>query len=544
MKKIKHFIIKRKLLSGIIILLILIISYSIYSRYSSSSGTTSYVYAKAEIKDIVTTITGTGQVSASDQVDIKSKVSGDIIYLNKEINGTNIAKGTLIAKIDTRDAEIALENAKIAYEKLVKPADQSTLLQNVSNLNDALANNKKSYEDGFNAVTDSLVDFPPIINGLNSMFYDTNGYLKSENIRNLGITALNYQSEAGITFDKAKVKYENFLTQYKNLSRNDATSTIESFVTDAYLVARNISEAVKSAQNAIEYARKQKSDTTGDSAASNITAWTSNINSTLTNLLNARTAIASSIQNITQRNVELNELVIGADELDIRSQLLNLRQKEYDYQNYFIRAPFDGVLARISVKSTDSVSSGTVIGTMVSSQKISNITLNEVDVAKVKVGQKVKLTFDAIDGLEIDGTVNTVDLVGTVSQGVVNYNVEITHDTQDERIKSGMSVSASIIVDKKQNVLTVPNSAIKTQLRSNYVEVATGASTTPPTQRRVQIGITNDTLTEIISGIKEGDRVVTRTITTGANKNTAPTIFSATGANRSNTGSGVRIPRN
>lgn len=544
MKRIKNLIIKRKLLSGIIILFILVISYSIYSKYSSNSSATSYVFAKAELRDIITTVSGTGQVSASNQVDIKSKVSGDIIYLNKEINGTNITAGELIAKIDARNAEIALENARISYEKLVKPAEQSTLLQNVSNLNDAIASNKKSYEDGFNTVTDSLVDFPIIINGLNSMLYDSSGYLKSENVRSSGVLALEYQSKAGISFDKARTRYDLFLSQYKNFSRNDATSTIESFINSAYLVARDISEAVKNSQNAVEYIRKQKNDTTGDTPASNLSNWTSIINTDLTNLLNAKTTIISSLQDIEQKNVILNELVSGADELDIRSQQLNLRQKEYEYQDYFIRAPFDGVLAKLSVKSTDSVNNGTIIGTMVSSQKISNITLNEVDVAKVKVGQKVKLTFDAIDGLTIDGTVSTVDLVGTVSQGVVNYNVEISHDTQDERIKSGMSVSASIIVDKKENVLSVPNSAIKTQLRNNYVELFSGASTTPPTQRKVQLGIANDTLTEIISGINVGDRVVTRTITTGTSKSSAPNIFNATGANRNNTSSGVRIPRN
>lgn len=544
MKRIKHFIITRKILSTVIVVVLLLISYLIYSNYKSGSTATSYVFAKAEIKDIVTTISGTGQVSAANQIDIKSKVSGDIVYLNKEINGTNITKDTLIAKIDARDAEIALENARIAYEKLVKPADKSTLLQSASNLNDALATNKKSYEDAFNAITNSLVDFPTIINGINSMLYDRTGYLESENVRSVGVIAIDYRNKAGLSFDKAKRRYDLFQTQYKTLSRNDATTTVESFVNDAYLLARDISEAVKNTQNTVEYIRKQKNDSTGDTPASNLTSWTSTINSNLTDLLNAKTLILSSIQDIEQRNVELNELVSGADELDIRSQQLNLRQKEYDYQNYFIRAPFDGVLARLSVKSTDSVSSGTVIGTMVSSQKISNITLNEVDVAKVKVGQKVKLTFDAIDGLTIDGTVSTVDLVGTVSQGVVNYNVEIAHDTQDERVKSGMSVSASIIVDKKENVLTVPNSAIKTQLRTNYVELYAGASTTPPIQRKVQVGVTNDTLTEIISGINAGDRVVTRTINSTASKATAPTIFSATGANRSSSGSSTRIPRN
>lgn len=544
MKRIKSFIIKRKILSAVIVLVLILISYLVYSNYKSSSASTSYVFAKAEIKDIVTTISGTGQVSAANQVDIKSKVAGDIIYLNKEINGTNITKDTLIAKIDARDAEIALENARIAYEKLVKPADRSALLQSASNLNDALATNKKSYEDAFNAITNSLVDFPNIINGINSMLYERNGYLDSENVRSVGVIAVEYRNKAGLSFDKAKRRYELFQSQYKTLSRNDATTTIESFVNDAYLLARDISEAVKNTQNTVEYIRKQKNDTTGDTPASNLTSWTSTINSNLTDLLNAKTLILSSIQDIEQRNVELNELISGADELDIRTQQLNLRQKEYDYQNYFIRAPFDGVLARLSVKSTDSVSNGTVIGTMVSSQKISNITLNEVDVAKVKVGQKVKLTFDAIDGLTIDGTISTVDLVGTVSQGVVNYNVEITHDTQDERIKSGMSVSASIIVDKKENVLAVPNSAIKTQSKNNYVELYAGASTTPPIQRKVQIGITNDTFTEIISGINAGDRVVIRTINPTSSKNKAPTIFSAAGANRSGSGSNMRIPRN
>ncbi len=236
---------------------------------------------------------------------------------------------------------------------------------------------------------------------------------------------------------------------------------------------------------------------------------------------------------------------------------MSLQQQEYTYDDYFIRAPFDGILARLSVKATDSVSSGTIIGTLVSSQKISTITLNEVDVGKVHVGQKVKITFDAIDGLTVDGTVMTVDLVGTVTQGVVNYNVEISLDTQDERIKSGMSMSASIITDTKENVLTVPNSAIKTLGKMTYVEVfpapltvprgamLTGIpSAIPPVQKRVEVGTSNDTLTEIVSGLNEGDQVVSRTISaTTAKVVTAPSLFGGgarAGATTGAGGTGVR----
>ena len=103
---------------------------------------------------------------------------------------------------------------------------------------------------------------------------------------------------------------------------------------------------------------------------------------------------------------------------------------------------------------------------LITKQKIAEISLNEVDAAKVKVGQKVTLTFDAIDGLSITGEVSEIDALGTVSQGVVTYGVKIAFDTQDERVKSGMSVSAAIITDVKQNVLLVPNAAVKSNERT------------------------------------------------------------------------------
>ena len=545
MKKIKHFIKKRKVLSIIILIIILGIIYGIYSKLTSTANVTSYVFAKAEINNIVTTISGTGQVSAYNQIDIKSKVSGDIIYLNNEANGSQITKGTLIAKIDPTDAEIALENARISYTKLTRPADAITMLQAESDYENAISTNLKSYEDAFNTITNTIVDLPVIMNGLNDILYSRNGYLESEKARQVGQTALDYQIKAGISVDKARNRYDTLINQYKNLSRTSATSTIESFTSDTYLLIRDISEAIKNIQNAVEFIRKQRDDTTGDSTASNISSWTNTINSILNNLLSAKTQITSSTQDIVKKKLDLIKTTEGADQLDIKSEQLALKQREDAYQDYFIRAPFDGILARLSVKSTDSVSSGTVIGTIVSAQKISNITLNEIDVAKVKVGQKVKLTLDAIDGLIINGTVSAVDLVGTVSQGVVNYNVEIVHDDQDVRVKSGMSVSASIITDTKENVLTVPNSAIKTLGRISNVELFAGSATTPPIQKRVEIGISNDTLTEIISGINENDQVVIRTITgTTAVKPTAPSILGGgTGTRSSGTGA-VRIPRN
>ncbi len=116
--------------------------------------------------------------------------------------------------------------------------------------------------------------------------------------------------------------------------------------------------------------------------------------------------------------------------------------------------------------------------------------------------------------------------MGAVSQGVVTYNVKIAFDTQDDRVKPGMSVSASIITEAKPNVLLVPNSAIKSQGGISYVEIVEGDDRNTaladnangvilknaPRRQNIEIGAANDEFTEIISGLNEGDVVVTRTI--------------------------------
>lgn len=205
-----------------------------------------------------------------------------------------------------------------------------------------------------------------------------------------------------------------------------------------------------------------------------------------------------------------------------------LSDTKKELTQHYIQAPFDGQIAKIDIEKGDSVSTGTTIATLITKQMVVEVSLNEVDATKVKVGQKATLTFDAIEGLEVTGQVAEVDIVGTVSQGVVSYNIKITLDTQDDRVKPGMSVSAAIITDMKQNILMVPSSAVKSQNESYYVEVfnqiqntssnnsqtQTITSSVSPKQKSVEVGISNDTYIEITNGLSEGDYVVTRTNTT------------------------------
>jgi HlyD family secretion protein len=528
--KIKNWSASHKIISAIIAVLAIIIIYWSYGKIFGGSTQTKYVIAAVEKGTIVTSVSGSGQVSASNQVTLQSKVSGDIVYVGAKV-GDRLGAGALIAQVDSQDARIALENAQIALKKLIQPADQIDIDKAQNTLIDAQASSRKAYDDGFSNVTSAFVDFPTILSGLKDLVQGVGGsgflneqkYLSEE-------TERNYAIKAASSYYLAKNSYDKSFALYKTVSRTSDQNSIKSLIDNVNETAKKITQAVKDAQSAANFIQTDQDIVTTDSttAISNLSSWLSKANSDLQSLTSSYNSISSSERTISEQTASLSDLKNGsADPLDVRSQELNVQQKQSAYNDSFVRAPFAGVVAALDVSQGDSVSNGTAIGTFITEKKVADISLNEVDVAKVKAGQKVTLTFDAIDDLTIAGQVIQVDLVGTVSGGVVSYNVKIAFDTEDSRIRSGMSANASIIVDSKQDVLVVPSGAIKNQNGTSYVEVvdksiAVSADnqgsvlSTLPTQQIVQTGVTDDTSTEIISGLGEGDKIVTKTVTSSA----------------------------
>ncbi len=143
-----------------------------------------------------------------------------------------------------------------------------------------------------------------------------------------------------------------------------------------------------------------------------------------------------------------------------------------------IYAPVSGIVTGLSL-DTGTVITTSSSSTTSTSQKVGNvvtgasptilINLTEVDVPKVKIGNKVTVTFDAIPGKTFTGKVVSVDTVGAVSSGVTTYPAVIKLDTTPEGILSNMSAQASIITNTKDNVIIAPSSAVQTQNEQKYV---------------------------------------------------------------------------
>ena len=547
MKKIwlKNYIRQHKIISAIILLVALGGIYWTYGKITDTSGETRYVISAVEKGTIVSVISGTGQVSAANQLDITSKVSGDLLYLGVT-SGQKIWAGTLIAQIEAQDAQDSLETAQIALAKLKEPADKLTLLQAENAVTVALESRDKAYGDAFNTVDAVFLDFSTIFPGLDSLFnnYNVSTYFSNES--SLSYTAKTYHQTASASYYRAKTAYDKNLADYRAINRTSTSSAIKSLVNETYQTAKLVAQASKETKTALSFiidqidTRDQTSVMTTDLA--NVSTWLSDGNSDVTSLSSAYNNINSTTRTVVDKQESLVDLQKGPDALDLRSQELAVEQKQRALNDYYIRAPFAGTIAKLDVKKNDEISNGSAIATLITDSKLADISLNEVDVSKVAVGQKVTLTFDAIEDLTISGLVSSVDQVGTVSSGVVNYNVQISFDTQDQRVLPGMSVNASIATAVRQDVLIAPSGAVKMSGNNFYVEMLDQSlgvtdnqgivSAVVPSQQLVIVGLSDDTSTEIVSGLKEGDKIVTKTVVPSVTTQTAstPSLFGSSGA--------------
>jgi len=584
--KIKNWAKAHKVISGIIIIVVIYFGYRQYQARASGSGVTRYVMAAVQKSTIISSVSASGQVSASNQIDIKPKASGDVIYV-PTVDGQTVSQGQLIAELDTkdaekavRDAEVNLESAQLSLQKLTEPADTLSLTQAEDTLAQAQTDLTKSYDDGFTAVANAFLDLPGVMTGLDDVLHGTelsrgtqnNTSAVSDLVKNyyntVGSTDISsFANDAETKYQVAKASYDKNYADYKTSSRTSSNDTVVSLIKETYDTTKTISDAVKSANDFLNYAKDQLINQRQNippiitSSQTALSTYTTETNSHLVDLLNITNTITTSNYAITEKTESLKKLQNGPDTLDVSSQQLSVTLRQNALQDakdnladYYIRAPFAGTLAKVDVKVGDSASQGTAVATIISPEKIADVSLNEVDVAKIKTGEKVTLTFDAVPDLTIAGLVAEIDTVGTQSQGVVTYNVKISFDTQDERVKAGMSVTANIITDVKQDVLVVPNSAIKTSGTTSYIEtfdtIPAGAATTqggitssaPIKDVQVEVGISNDTSSEITSGLNEGDVIVTRTVapSTTATAPSAPSLFGG-GGNRGGAGGAVRF---
>ncbi|RLC72457.1 MAG: hypothetical protein DRI26_02925 [Chloroflexi bacterium] len=230
----------------------------------------------------------------------------------------------------------------------------------------------------------------------------------------------------------------------------------------------------------------------------------------------AQAQVASAQAALAKAKEQLEEINAGPDPLDLELKQiqvelaqLSLQEAQEKLEKATLLAPFDGVVAVVKVEAGDMVSAGTPAIQLVDTSQVEvEATVDEIDVAQLKPGQPAIITLDALPEARLRGRVTFVSPVATMQAGVVTYPVRLEIEGSVEGLRQGMTAVADIVVERKENVLWVPSRAIRTIRGQSVVQVLVDGKIE---ERTVQVGMSDEWRTEIVEGLREGEKVLVPT---------------------------------
>jgi HlyD family secretion protein len=237
----------------------------------------------------------------------------------------------------------------------------------------------------------------------------------------------------------------------------------------------------------------------------------------------ARNKILFAAQAIIIDTLETSQNNVNTYRADVELARFNLEKLKVNADGYsclspdhtklWIKAPFDGVVAWIDVKTGETVkvasstsSNSTLLLTLAADNSVIVKTeVDESEIDKVKPGQNATVTLNDKDQTQLDGTVITVSKIGDTDNDVVVYTVEIKVSIPPLKVNSAMSADVTIMVTSRPNRLTIPVKAVVERRGKKMVRVADG---TEITYIPVTLGEQINNNIEVLSGLKEGDQIL------------------------------------
>jgi HlyD family secretion protein len=229
-------------------------------------------------------------------------------------------------------------------------------------------------------------------------------------------------------------------------------------------------------------------------------------------------SLSTAIQNVTttaqrgQQSIDSAQTSLNSKPFDLANSQASVDNAaaavdtaRNNLTNAVVTAPTTGVVASIASQAGETAANPFMILANTTSLVLHG-TLGESDVAKVKLGLVANITVDAVSSTSrMTGRVTSLDPVATIQSGVPVYGIDVTIDLANPLVKAGMTGTATVIIASKQGVLTVPNLAIRTTQGRRYLQVLKDGEAV---DTDATFGIANDTTTEVVTGVAEGDLVV------------------------------------
>lgn len=542
---------RKKILIIVAILLIAaaVIGINYFKSKNSKNPAVQQATAMARKGDLSVVVTGSGPISSSEKFTLTSNVSGTLtnIYFR---DGDKVKAGDLIFEIDDKDTQLQIKQIKnsIAQAELTRS----------SNISDLEAGTVTAPIDG--EILDLQVKEGDNISNNGTLLTITD---KSK-LRLLVQFINTYKNRLSIG---QKVTVNAFDTERDELHRVEGTISgisTPGYTTSSGAESYNVGIIIENngslKEGMVANASVDIDGTEVKSSGSNTLSYLKSMTVRAPSGGTVSRLYIENGQNVKKGDIlaELEnddlELAIKTSDLkleDLNTQLQTAEEKLLDHKIY---APFDGTLTLNDIEQGNSIKQGDILGSAANYDIMEfSINVDELDIAKIKEGQNVKVTIDAIPDTTakpLKGIVSKIAVEGTSSNGVSTYPVTIKIE-KNEALKGSMSANGEIIVNEKKDVLYVPIDAVVKMNGKSYVRVVSGAgwagktvrnrnSDTNGTEvkedtkqntekqielREVKTGISNAEYIEIVSGLKEGEAVIVTSRSSGSNNQRGPNMM-------------------
>ncbi|WP_312501510.1 HlyD family efflux transporter periplasmic adaptor subunit [Lacrimispora sp.] len=525
---------KKVLIFLIIILAVLagVMAAAALKKSKAASATSKSIRtANVTKRDIVSELSSSGTISPQNTYDITSLVEGEVIAADFE-EGDEVEKGQILYQIDT-----------------------SSMESEMTSVNNNLSRAQENYETALDDYNSALGDYSG-----NTYKSTESGYIKSLSIKE-GDKVGNNTEIASIYDDKAmKIKLP-FLSaeaaqigagQAAVLTLTDTGEQVQGVVTsvsnmDVTLTGGRIVRyvTIEAANPGGLTTETPATAAVGDFVCSVEATFEPKLETTMKADLSSNVEVGTLLVHegdyvtkgtpvFTMESKSADKLIrTYKDTMEKAQETLEgakskLESTQNNYDNYTITAPISGKVITKTVKAGDKIAKSSSGSTTLAviydmSAYTFKMSVDELDVKSVKVGQEVNITADAVTGKTFSGTVTNVSLESSTSNGVTNYPVTVTLNDGMDELLPGMNVDGVIILDKVADVLAVPADAL---MRGNQVYVKDDSVKEPQGNipagfRAVEVttGLINDDYVEITSGLEENQEVYVAQTTVGTSTN-------------------------
>ena len=473
---------------------------------SSAASATSYTTAEVTRMDVSSSITGSGTLEAADSYSVTTLIEGSILTADFE-EGDEVEEGTILYTIDSSDASNSLEQAEIS-------------------LNQA----QRSYNNQLESQEDLIIT-SPVSGQVYSIDVEVGDAVAAgetvATIRDSQTMSLevSFPADAAASFyvgQSATVTLDStFETLTGIISEISGTDTVLTGNVIVRTVTIDVSNpgglsTEQTASAAVGTATSTASGTFTYKEEETVTAEVSGEVSSIR--VSEGDQVSSGQTLIVLTSDDLDDSLQSASE-SLRNAEISLENQYENLDDYTITSPIKGTIVDKNYNAGETTEANEVLCTIYDLSYLTmTLSVDELDIASIEVGQSVSIVADAVEDTTYTGTVTKVSVAGTSSGSATTYPVTIRIDETDGLLP-GMSVDATIELASAEDVLAIPSAALNrgdtVLVTADSPSAANGTLVESTTEDgedyysvEVTTGVSGDDYIEIVSGLQEGDTVV------------------------------------